>query len=503
MVKRIEEDAAQAVSDYTTRTDGWANLVVGLGVVGRDKREHTYFAHDRNLSRGNLDAINRADAIGARIIETPARDMLRAWFQINVSPVDDVQLPITPIEANTWASGVQDKLDDLKARRELGRALRWAGLYGGAVIVIGLDDGIEDLSEPVIPEKIRDIRWLKALTRYQVTPHEPIDDFDSEFFGQPDRYDILPFIRTGATTTVHASRLLRFDGVDLPPDANLQNRDSRWGDSVLVRAYNSLRDFHAGYDAAATLLYDFAQAVWGIPRLNDLISSGREDLVQSRVGIQDFVRGIMNAILIDPSLGETFERKATPVAGLPELLDRLGLKLSAASGMPMTLLLGIAPKGFANEDKSGQDNWDDIVAARQREELQPELERLIGYIFAAQQGPSDGRVPETWSLEFNPLTQTTANEQSQIRLAMANADAAYIDRDVVTADEVAASRFGSDGYSIETTLDVEKRREFEETEGEIEPEPPAPPPQQIVIAQPAAETPQEPADEAGDEEPSE
>lgn len=495
MVAAAEQLTNQLVQDQASRVDGWANLVAGLGVIGRDKREHTFFAVDRTLGRQTIDSIYRGDAIGARIVETAARDMVRAWFTINVAPVDDEKAPITPAEASAMASGVQDKLDDIRARKEIGRALRWARLYGGSIIVVGLKDGQDDLAEPVNPDAIQDVIWLKALTRYQVNPGQNVDDFESEFFGRPELYEVLPFTKDGQARMVHASRILRFDGVDFPDDANLRSHDARWGDSVLFRAYNSLRDYHSGYQGAATLIHDFAQAVWGIPHLHDLISSGREDLIQSRIGIQDFVRSVTNAVMLDTSIGETFERKATPVTGLSDLLDRLSVKLSAASGMPMTLLYGTAPKGFATEDKSGQENWDDVISSMQTEDLQPELERLIGYVFAAKDGPSEGRTPETWSIDFAALTQATEAERATVRQTMANADGVYLDRGVVSPDEVAASRFASDGYSIETILDVEGRAEFEQTEGDLsppEPEPPAPEPE---APEPAEEPPEEPGAE--------
>lgn len=455
--------AAIQLHDLKTRIDGWANLVTGLGTVGRDKREHTYVTSPEELQRARLDAIYRGDAIGARIVDVPARDMLRAWFQIDIASTDDEANAITPEDAARWASGAQSKLDDLRARREVGRALKWRNLYGGSVVVIGAADGSE-LSKPVNLNLLQDIKWLRAMTCYQVKPGEKVDDPDSEFFGQPDLYKIEGLSADGSEE-VHASRVLRFDGVDLA-EGSASAISGGWGDPILLRCYSALRDFHAGYDSACQLMQDFAQTVWGLPGLHELIAADREDLVQQRIGIQDFCRSTINAVMVDAGLGETFERKPTPVTGLPELLDRQAIKLSAASGMALTLLLGIAPKGWANEDKSGQENWDDVIASMQEEDLRHPLDHLIELIFASKEGPSKGRVPETWSITFNPLKQQTEKENAETRKTMADADAVYLDRDVISSDEVAASRFGADGFSTETYLDIEAREEFSETEGE-------------------------------------
>jgi hypothetical protein len=291
-----------------------------------------------------------------------------------------------------------------------------------------------------------------------------VTDLDSPLFGEPEYYTLTGFAddSTADPPKVHASRVLRFDGTDLPSDSRrgTWSTGGLWGDPVYLRVRDALRDFDGGYDAAATLLDNFTQTVWGLPGVGRMIAEGKEELIQRRAGTIDFVRSVVNAVIVDTEVGETFERKATPIEGLPELLDRNGIRLAASSSMPLTLLLGLAPKGFATEDKSGQENWDDIVSARQELELRPGLDHLIGLILASQAGPSSGRVPDTWHIDFAPLTQPTDIEIAGVRKTIAEADAIYLDREVVSVEEIAASRFGGDGYSIETQLDQAAREEY-------------------------------------------
>jgi hypothetical protein len=68
-------------------------------------------------------------------------------------------------------------------------------------------------------------------------------------------------------------------------------------------------------------------------------------------------------------------------------------------------------------------------------------------------GPTGGRVPEAWSFVFRALWQQDSKQQADERLAIAQADALYLDRGVLSETEVANSRFGGDGFSADTVLD--------------------------------------------------
>lgn len=465
MTEAKDDNVIEAAKRFTYQVDGWANFITGLGVGGRDKSAHNIFITAREPTREEVEDLYRGDAVAARIVDVLPGDMVREWFQLQVAGDGEDGKAIDPADANQIAVGVQDELRRLRARVEIKKALRWARLYGGSVVVIGMDEG-DNMEAPVSPDQIKRVSWLKALHRYKVSPGANVRDVQSEFFGRPEFYTIHNAKvgeagGPGETTNmrVHASRILRFDGVEVPEDSRRLFTD-RWSDSVLMRALDALTDYQMSYRATSSLVHDFSQAVWGIPALHDLIASNQENLITRRIFIQDFARSIVNATMVDSTAGETFERKATPVTGLADLLDRQSIRLSTVTGMPLTLLTGVTPKGFATEDKSGEANWDDVVKSEQEEKLRPELEKLIGYILASREGPTGGRVPATWSIEFNALVQQTELEKAQLRLTVAQADALNIDRDVYSPDEAADSHYTSEGFVVDVTLDRETREAF-------------------------------------------
>lgn len=461
----------EKLNEMIARGDGWANLVTGLGIAGRDKGQHTIFAPPRELHQIEVENLYRGDAIATRIVDVLPSDAMRQWFEIRISQEMESGQMLDPADVNLLESGIQSELRRLKARTKVKRSMRWDRLYGGAITLMIIDDE-RPSEEPVDLENLKQVQALLPMHRYRVTQGPIEQDPTSRHFGLPGSYTLHPRIANDPMgfKIVHADRVLRFQSIDIPEDAKRRTLDD-WGDSIYVRTLPALSEYQISHKAAASLVHDFSQAVWTIPGLSQMLASKREDLIQARYGAMDYVRSTMNMVMIDGDAaggggGEKFERVATPVSGLPDLLDRGSIRLSAATGMPMTKLFGIAAKGFANEDKSGTDNWNNDVKSYQEEVVIPEFEVLVGYLFLQKESPVSGKVPKVFELEANPLEQQNPTEIAANRKATAETDAIYLDRQVLDPQEVADSRFTSEGYSTETTLDRENREAFEESSNE-------------------------------------
>ena len=64
------------------RNDGWANLLTGIGIKGRDKTAHTMYIADARLEYHDLTQMYRGDGLARRIIDLPVHDMYRQWFTL-------------------------------------------------------------------------------------------------------------------------------------------------------------------------------------------------------------------------------------------------------------------------------------------------------------------------------------------------------------------------------------------------------------------------------------
>lgn len=486
-----------ATLEAQVRKDGWINSLTGIGDPSRDKRQimNSTLALE-TLSQMDCEVIWRADAKAAKAIEVVPEELTRKGWDFQCEDDDDRSVTEAVMQ---WAR-------DLDLTGKAKEALEYARAYGGAGIFLGADDGQRDLTKPLDLKKVKTFQWLNVLTPLELFPRIWYGDPHAPKYGEPMIYRIQRFVFGGAVESgfsekifemplVHESRIIRIDGIRVSR-RHLRERNG-WGDSVLMRVLQTISDFQQAHGAAAILTQDFAQAVFKIKDLAQMISSNDQGILEARAQIIELSRSIARAVFVDAD-GEDFERKSTSVQGLPDLIRLLVYNLASDLEMPVSRLMGEAPGGLGGATSGDTDiRWFyDRLESLQKRKLEPVLRRLLQVGLNCKTGPSGGNEPENWSIKFNPLWQLTDLEQADRRLKIAQADAAYIAAQVLSPEEVAASRFGGDEYNSETTIDLESRAKIQA----LDPEDPRPGPVDGVARPPP---PPVPEGEFGAKEPNE
>lgn len=418
--------------------DAWENTLTGLGLLSKDKRLHSIAKYNRLVKR-EIEDTYACDDMLSKIVDIPAEDMVREGFEVLGKEGD-----------KALDEGIQAYLDDRNGHEAVATGLNWARLYGGSGVVMAINDGKES-EEPVDEGSIAGIDFFNPLDRFELEPLEIQTDPEKERFGLPEIYRLQPTFSSGksATVNIHWTRILRFDGIKLPRQLYVEN--NYWHAPVMQKTLNAIRNFQTSHDSVAAIMQDFAQAVFKINGLTDMIAGGNSDLLQKRLAMIDSMRSVLKAVVIEE--GEEFERKMTSLAGVKDVLMMVNQRLVQASdGIPHTILLGESPSGLGATGESEITDYYDSIARKQETKLKPELERLIRYIFLAGDGPTKGTEPPDWRIRFRPLWQMDEKEQVELRAKQAEADEKYILNGVLTPDEVRESRFGGTEYSIETTL---------------------------------------------------
>jgi phage-related protein (TIGR01555 family) len=435
------------------KDDGWLNVLSGLG-TSRDKRKAASFSRNGIMrDRGELEDLYAADDIAARIVDALPDEMTREWIEL--------QFPDSEIQ-----KGVSQSLEVLDARAKVHTSLIWARLFGGSVILLGVDDG-QTVDKPLNEDTIKALHFLTVLDRFSVEPGLPYADPFSPKFGKPEFYKVQPQMASSSGedtrfgVVIHESRLLRFDsGIALTPRRAQEN--STWSDSVLERVAELLPDFHSIYNGTAHIIQDFSQGVYKIKNLGNMLAAGADANVIKRLQMLDLSRSVVRAIVVDAE-GEDFTRETASLAGLSDLMERWQTRLAAAARMPASIMMGQSPGGLNATGEMELRYWYDHVRSQQEAALRPQLEKLIRVMLKAKTGPTNGQEPESWTFYFKSLWQPSQAEETDARNKQANTDQIYIQSGVVTAEEIAASRFGGDRYSYETQIDEESRSAFEAT----------------------------------------
>jgi hypothetical protein len=479
------------------KLDSFFNAYTGLG-TGQDKRVGGV-PNTVSLVREDFDQLYRGSDMGAVLVEALPDEMFREGWHVKVK--GDPEL----------SAEINKYIEESGVNHYLKQMFYWARQTGGSATIPLCDDGAIDLAEPLDYNKIKSIKGYTVLNRWELypqfyygdplapnygfpsilylqqlfgLPQEIAQVGDKSNFGSANAVSVpqsnstfmqetpLPFPaiyspgeipNPSALKRVHESRLLFADGV--PVTRNQRIKNNGWGDSVFTRVFEVLRDYEMSWAGVTHLLSDFAQGVWKIEGLNELMVSGDDDVVQKLMMKSSMLRSMVHDVVVDAGgegkNAEEYTRHSTQLTGLPEIMQQLALKLAAAARMPVSLLLGQAPAGLNATGDSDIRWYYDRIKSKQNEELLPVLKRYMKMVFAAKDGPTGGVEPESYQIVFNNLWQLSTDQEATRRLQIAQADIAYIDAGVVTPTEVANSRFGDETYQGDSIHLDEEAREAE------------------------------------------
>lgn len=409
-------------STDATRDDGpYENVFLNIGTK-RDRSAYTRAVTPRILQYGELEGLYEGDGFARRIIDLPAEEMVRAGYYLEGVEND---------------SDVLAELENIDALEKLCDALRWSALYGGAIVVMLINDG-GTLEDPLEIQAAKSIEQLRVYDRWQVTHDQKYPDPNDRRFGRTHIYMVSPV--EGTPYRVHESRCLVFDGTPVPD--RLRERNDGWGASRLQQCYDQLIRFGMSHIWANALLERAQQAVHGIPDLTNLLRApGGEALVRRRVDLVDMTRSINNTVTIDAA--ESYDLKSTPLAGVADIVDRLGLALSAVTGLPESLLFGRQQGGLNSTGKSDLENWYAKVMQMQNTILLPALDKLV-----AVQLHVMGRYVDDYLIKFHPLSVPSAKDISDTDYKRAQTFEILNNIGALDASEI-RKMLPSEGYDID------------------------------------------------------
>jgi hypothetical protein len=213
--------------------DSFTNLLAGLGVVGRDKFMSQAYVFNP-LSLGDCEIAYRSDWIARKAVDIPAFDMTREWRSWQAEQ-DQVTL-------------LEECERKLQVQRKVQQALVSARLYGGSIIVIGVEAGNPE--EELDPETVGldALKFLHVVPWHYLAMGPLVWDVTSPYYAQPSWYMIdstkARFSQSGSSSAMalsqqqpianvqlHPSRVVRMMG--LPPPNVFQSMTMSFGDSIL------------------------------------------------------------------------------------------------------------------------------------------------------------------------------------------------------------------------------------------------------------------------------
>ena len=398
--KKSQPDNARQIGlDYFT------NVLARMGYGSPSLPEAT----DYNLVRLSnnywlMVTLYRNHWVIRRVVDLPADDMTRLWpkLQSEMSPDDISEFDRTIRRTQTPA--------------KIRTAIKWARLYGGGGALIAIKGHEKILDEPLDLEQVNPQSYLGVIpfdrwvgiypdgTQLSQDIDHPLD------WGLPEYYRCTAEDK-GESFRVHASRILRFLGPEIPtPEFQAQ---MYWGLSMVEVLYEELKKRDNCSFAILNLIYRANIIAQRNPDLAQILSgAGVSQAAQMRWAAS---MQAQNELLSNQSmliLGKDGELQSTQYsfAGISETYAQFQMDLAGAAEIPVTRLYGRTITGLGQSNDADERYYEEKIAKDQDFQLRPQLDKLYPVICMSE----FGEVPDDLDYIFPSVRVLTEEEKAEI-----------------------------------------------------------------------------------------
>lgn len=396
--------------------DAFQNQMARLGFGQPNLNEGADYPLTRMSQNYNLfTSLYRSSWIVRKIVDVFPSDMVKNWIKFN-SSLDPEKI-----------SKINSVIRKTKTKEKIKEGLRWARLYGGAAGLI-LIDGDEDLSEPLDYDAIMldDYKGLLIFDRWNgIYPDiELEDDISDEEYGYPKYYSIslseannnlMLSYNKQDLVKVHHSRIVRFNGRDLP----LWERQAEmfWGESEIEIVFEELKKRDNTSANIASLIFLANIRVLKMNDLGQLLGASTQKAQENLYKVlqaQNQLMSNMGIYVMDKD--DDFGSEQYSFGGLNDIYESFMLDIAGACEMPVTKLFGREPTGFNSTGESDLTQYYDTLEEKQETYLQPIIDKLLPIIFMS----TLGAIPEDLDWEFNPCMNVNSKDLAELAQSMAS-----------------------------------------------------------------------------------
>lgn len=313
----------------SARNDVYQNFGTGLGVSGIDKAIGTSYVPAIRRTRHELESLFRYDWLSRKICLKPAHDALHPF----VSKIGDSE----KIDEFIVSSGVKDVFTS---------ALAYTNLFGGAAVLFVYPDG-QDSETPLEYKEGVFLDSLIAVDRWCIHPLDSSDVNTCEYFRVNQQ-------------VWHKSRVCLISG-GLLSSAETQ-RESGWGCSVLDSVGEAIQSLMVQYQNVSHILQEQSM---GIIKVRGFANAGRGgailQAISARLDTLNTSKSIYRTLMLDEA--ESYDNVNRPLNGLSEVTDMFVTQVSAASGIPESVLFGKHISGMSANSDNQVEVYNETVEA--------------------------------------------------------------------------------------------------------------------------------------------
>lgn len=393
-----------------------SRLASALGKQFEGERDiYKAAGYKKEVKFEDYDAKYRRQDIAGRIVDAPADATWQAPPEIEDVDESGDSLADSSEFMAAWKALNSVSFDDLSDKNSIWhfchRADQMAGVGCFGVLLVGIGDGQEDLSQPLAKASNGD-RKLLYLAPYDegaVTIDRYDENQRSPRFNLPEIYEIKGNDDTKNTQTfkAHWSRVIHI--------AENLRRNEVFGLPRLEGVYNRLDDLEKVIAASG-------EAGWKLTDKGTIFSTRDgydlpDDDATTTDKIDEFVHGLRRYLALEGMDTTVLGGEMVDPTGLTMIIIKL---ISARVGIPLRILLGSEAGSLASDQD--ERNWRQKIQVRQTNFAEPVIlwPLISRLVFSGVLPPPSGKLVASWA-DNQVMTDT---EEADKELTQAQAMAA-------------------------------------------------------------------------------
>lgn len=363
--------------------DGLLNLVNSVS----SKRDVTnvfnnFYTSDAVLNYAQCENIYLSSWIAKKIVEIPVEYIFKNGFTFKIK------------ENEYLTNKVLDLYKERKLEDKLKLCETYKRIYGGSVLFINNphQDKMKEFDPTACrtaPDKIEFVPM--DLSYLSITPH--INIVSSDYL-EPKTISLV-------NVTTDASNCIIFKGIQAPKRRMAQFR--YLGMSVFQNIFQAMIMDDYITKGIANMVWRNNRWYYKIDGLSEMAKEGNEALALTRLSMVEDSMNILSAALLDKN--DEVVQISQSFGSLPEIDRRSLERLSAASNIPATVLLGKSPDGMNSTGDSDLENFYNYIESEQKK-IEPQMRQIFNVLVCMLAGKELDFI-----FEFNKPNQISQSKQ--------------------------------------------------------------------------------------------
>ena len=145
--------------------------------------------------------------------------------------------------------------------------------------------------------------------------------------------------------------------------------------------------------------------------LGDMFANNLDHIVQKRIALVDHVRCILSSVVVDAT--DDYDIKNLGLDNVSNILNEFEVQVCASSQMPSVILFGKSASSLNATGAGELETYYSLVGRIQTRTVKPALEKLVSVLWL--QKALKSKIPDKWSIVFEPLWIPPEKEQPEVK----------------------------------------------------------------------------------------